>query len=152
MKNVMIRIIGRHISAGSSGDDRIEFMTEGKAYLRSGSIFLVYEEGAASEMPYSRTTMKIDPAGKIRMKRFGKSSMSDSVMEFEKGKRHSSSYSTPYGPLEIEILTNKLVNEIDPDTLTGSLLIDYEMVLKGLAENRTLLNMEVFEAGGSKLN
>lgn len=147
MKNLMLRILGRHIGADSSDDDRMEFVTECTAARRNGNIYIIYDEGGMSDLPETRTTMRIDSGGGVRMKRAGKDGANNTVMEFEKGRRFSSLYHTPFGPLEMEVLTNRIVCEIDPDRLTGSLFIDYDIALRGLSETRTLLNMELYEPG-----
>jgi hypothetical protein len=43
----------------------------------------------------------------------------------------------------MEVLTNKIVNDLKPDEGKGNLFIDYEISLKGLSESRSLLNIEV---------
>lgn len=149
MKNLMLRILGRHVSADSTGDERMEFVTESMVSEKNGSIYVVYEEGGMSDLPEMRTTVRIGRDGGVRMKRFGKNGSSDTIMEFETGKRFSSLYQTPYGPLEMEVLTNRIVNDIDPESLTGTLFIDYDIALRGLSETRTLLNMELYETGSS---
>ena len=146
MKNLMLRILGRHIGADSDDDDRMEFVTESMASLRNGTIYVIYDEGGLSDLPEVRTTMRIDRSGSVRMKRSGKDGANSTVMEFEKGRRFHSLYHTPYGPLEMEVLTNRIVNDIDPDSLTGTLFIDYDIALRGLSETRTLLNMELYES------
>lgn len=147
MKNLMLRILGRHIGADSSDDDRMEFVTECTAARQNGNIYIIYDEGSMSDLPDIRTTVRIDSSGGVRMKRAGKDGAANTIMEFEKGRRFSSLYHTPYGPLEMEVLTNRIVCEIDQDRLTGSLFIDYDIALRGLSETRTLLNMELYEPG-----
>ena len=66
-------------------------------------------------------------------------------MDFQKGKRFNSIYDTPFGAFEMEVLTNKIINDIEPENCTGNLFIDYEISLKGLSESRSLLNIEVME-------
>lgn len=145
MKNIMLRIVGRHIGRDSSEDDRIEFVTECRAYEKNGSVYVLYDENEFSDMPGNRASLKIGRRGEIRLKRYGTEKQAGNVMEFSKGKRFSSIYNTPYGPVEMEILTNRIVNEVNPDSLTGHLMIDYDIALRGLAESRTLLDVELYE-------
>ena len=70
-------------------------------------------------------------------------------MEFHQGKRFNSLYETPYGAFKMEILTNNIVNDLEPEEITGNLFIDYEIALKGLSETRSLLNIEVTDSGRS---
>ena len=143
MKDIMIKLTGRQLNKDQNDSDLIEFITEGKAYSKRNAIYLSYEEGELSAQEKVRTTVRIGHDGQIRMKRFGHGVMLDTVMEFQKGKRFHSLYQTPYGPFEMEILTNQIINSIQPD-LTGSLYIDYDISLKGLSETRNMLNIELY--------
>ena len=147
MKDIMLRIIGRQIDRNDEvADETIEFMTEGKAYRKGESTYIVYEESEMSGMEGAKTTLRIDRDGSVRMKRFGSGVMLDTVMEFHQGKRFNSLYETPFGVFEMEVLTNSVVNDLEPENITGNLFIDYEIALKGLSETRSLLNIEVSEA------
>ena len=46
-------------------------MTEGKAYRKGESTYIVYEESEMSGMEGVKTTLRIDRDGSVRMKRFG---------------------------------------------------------------------------------
>ena len=76
------------------------------------------------------------------MKRVGKNVGIDTEIEFEKGKRYTGYYDTPYGTIEMEVLTNHIENNLRSDG-TGSLDIDYHISLKGLLEGRNKLNIEL---------
>lgn len=146
MKDIMLRIIGKQINRNNQvqDEDSVEFMTEGKFYRKNGSTYIVYEESEMSGIQGVKTTLRIDDAsGDVRMKRFGSGVIMDTVMEFRKGKRFNSLYETPFGAVPMEILTNKIVNDLEPEEAKGRLFIDYEISLKGLSETRSLLNIEV---------
>jgi len=145
MKDIMLKITGRQINRKDEiEEDSVEFMTEGKLYKKNGSTFIVYEESEVSGLEGVKTTLRIDDrSGAVRMKRFGKGVMMDTVMEFSKGQRFSSLYDTPIGAIPMELLTNSIVNQLDTEKGKGRLFIDYEISLKGLAEMRSLLNIEV---------
>ena len=146
MKDIMLRIIGKQINRNNQvqDEDSVEFMTEGKFYRKNGSTYIVYEESEMSGIQGVKTTLRIDDAsGDVRMKRFGSGVIMDTVMEFSKGKRFNSLYETPFGAVPMEILTNKIVNDLEPEEAKGRLFIDYEISLKGLSETRSLLNIEV---------
>lgn len=147
MKDIMLRIIGRQIDRNDEvADEAIEFMTEGKAYRKGEATYIVYEESEMSGMKGVKTALRIDKDGSVRMKRFGSSVMLDTVMEFHQGKRFNSLYETPFGVFEMEVLTNSVVNDLEPEKITGNLFIDYEIALKGLSETRSLLNIEITDA------
>ncbi len=146
MKNIMIRIIGRHSDTDGSSE-LVEFVTEGAIYDRNRSLYIIYEEGEMSGLPNVKTTVKISGDGSIIMKRNGTETDPGTRMHFNKGKRYEGLYNTPYGPFQMEILTNRIVDSIDREELTGSLLVDYDISLKGLSESRTQLYMELYESG-----
>lgn len=148
MKDIMLRIIGRQITDDDEvSQDTVEFMTEGKLYMKGDNTYLIYEESEMSGMEGVTTSLRINKNGEVRMKRFGNDVMMDTIMEFAQGKRFQSLYETPYGSFEMEVLTNKIINNLEPENAKGNLFIDYEVALKGLSEARSLLNIEVTDVG-----
>ncbi len=146
MKDIMLKIVGRQVDRyDEAAGEAVEFMTEGKAYQKGDATYIVYEESEMSGMVGVKTALRIGGDGSVRMKRFGNGVMLDTVMEFHQGERFNSIYETPYGAFRMEVLTNKIVNELEPEKFTGNLFIDYDIALKGLSETRTLLNIEVTE-------
>ncbi len=141
MKDIMLRIIGRQISADAANEDQIEFITEGKIFEKNQATYLVYEESEVSGMPGCKTSLKLK-GDTIKMKRFGDSVALDTVIEFQKGCRYEGFYDTPFGAIEMEVLTNDLVNNLTPDG-KGSIDIDYHVSLKGLSEGRSKLNIQI---------
>ena len=79
-------------------------MTEGKLYKRNGSYYLLYDESEISGMEGCKTSLKYNE-NFLRMKRTGEVEGAYTVIEFNKGKRFSSIYQTPYGPIEMEVMT-----------------------------------------------
>lgn len=122
-------------------EDQIEFVTEGKIYERNQALYLVYDESEVSGMPGCKTSLKLK-GDTVRMKRFGESVILDTVIEFEKGRRYEGFYDTPFGAIEMEVLTNDLVNNMSPEG-KGSIDIDYHISLKGLSEGRSKLNIQI---------
>ena len=146
MKDIMIRLTGRHLGTDAADGDQIEFITSGKVYKKGDATYISYYEGEMSGSEKVRTILRISGDREILMKRFGSQRlMMDTVMEFQKGRRFNSLYPTPFGPLKMEILTNQIVNSIQPEDGTGSLYIDYDIALKGIAETRNMLNIELYE-------
>ena len=66
-------------------------------------------------------------------------------MEFESGKRFTSTYETPYGEMDMEILTDRVENNIDENG-TGNVEVDYHVSLEGELEGRNELRIEVTES------
>jgi uncharacterized beta-barrel protein YwiB (DUF1934 family) len=106
----------------------IDFMTEGKLYVKGDSTYLVYEETELSGFPNHKTTLKIG-RDTVQMKRFGEN---NSTMHFEKGLRETSDYETPYGLFKLEILTHKV--DINLGENEGSVEVEYAISIQGLHE------------------
>lgn len=140
MKDIMLKIIGKQIYEDFE-EDQIEFITEGKLYQKGESLYLIYEESEFSGMPGCRTSLKLT-GNKVRMKRLGADAIGDTAIEFEKGKRYTGLYDTPFGAVEMEVLTNNVERNLDSEG-KGTIDIDYHISLKGLAESRSKLNIEV---------
>lgn len=141
MKDIMLKIIGKQVTSDSE-EEQLEFVTEGKYYEKGGSVYLLYDESEFSGMEGCTTSLEIT-GDNIKMKRFGDSIGLDTEIEFEKGKRFKGYYDTPYGSVEMEVLTNDVVNKIEKAEGKGSLNIDYQISLKGLSEGRSILDIQI---------
>lgn len=137
MKEVMIRIKGKQVTR-EAGEDEMEFVTEGKLYHRNGTYYLLYEESELSGVPGCQTRLRLRD-GEIQMKRFGEGAGEGEIL-FEKGKRYQGFYETPFGPIPIEVLTNRVESSISEEG-AGNIDIDYDISLKGLLEGRNILNI-----------
>lgn len=146
MKNIMLKIVGSQITHQSGLDaeeDVLEFVTEGQLYEKGDALYLLYKESELSGFQGCTTTLKIT-GDKVRMKRFGEILPIDTVIEFEEGKRFEGYYDTPFGTIEMEVLTNTIDNRLlDDQQGKGSLAIDYHVSLRGLTEGRNKLNIQV---------
>lgn len=140
MKDIMLRIIGKSF-VGETEEEQMEFVTEGKFYEKGDSLYIVYDESEFSGMIGCKTSLRL-LGGSVRMKRVGCEIPQSTVMEFEKGKRYEGFYETPFGPFEMEILTNEVQNTVSKEG-KGFIDIDYHISLKGLSEGRSRLNIEI---------
>lgn len=147
MKDIMLKITGRQYN-GDKPLDKMEFVTEGKMYERNGATYLVYDESEFSGFPGCKTSLKLQ-GSRVRMKRIGEDLGDGTVMEFESGKRFRSSYETPYGEMDMEILTDRVENNIDENG-NGNVDIDYHVSLEGELEGRNELRIEVSESKPSE--
>ena len=141
MKDIMLKIIGKQVTSDSE-EEQLEFVTEGKYYVKDDSVYLLYDESEFSGMEGCTTSLEIT-GDNIKMKRFGESIGLDTEIEFEKGKRFKGYYDTPFGSVEMEVLTNDVVNKIEKAEGKGSLNIDYHISLRGLSEGRSILDIEI---------
>ena len=137
----MLKIIGKQFVTGLE-EEQLEFVTEGKYYEKGDSVYLVYDESEFSGMEGCTTSLEIT-GDKIKMQRFGEMIGMDTEIEFEKGKRFKGLYETPYGSVEMEVLTNEIVNNIEKTNGSGSLNIDYHISLRGLTEGRNKLDIQI---------
>lgn len=140
MKDITLKITGRQM-AGEEVEDRMEFVTEGRLYEKGESTYLVYDESEFSGFPGCKTTLKLT-GNTIKMRRLGNGVGYSSEMIFEKGKRFQSNYYTPYGPMEMEVLTREVTAELSEEGF-GSINIDYHVSLNGMKEGRNVLKIEV---------
>ncbi|MCI7145448.1 MAG: DUF1934 domain-containing protein [Clostridiales bacterium] len=144
MKDVMLRITGLQ-SSEQTGDDNMEFITEARLYERNGALYLIYDESGLSGVPGCRTRLRMR-GPEVQLKRFGDSVGDGSEILFEKGKRFSGRYETPFGAIEMEVLTNDLKSRVSPEG-HGSIDIDYDICLKGLLEGRNRISISFAESG-----
>ena len=142
MKDIFLRIIGNQIH-GLEGEteDGMEFITEGRFGKRGDALYLIYEESELSGVEGYTTSLKVI-GDKVRMKRYGDEGGLQTAIEFEKGRKFTGWYETPFGTVAIEVLTNDVDNRLEPDG-AGTLGIDCSVSLKGLTESRNLLRFEI---------
>ena len=141
MKDIMLKIVGKQVTIDTE-EEQLEFVTEGKYYVKDDSVYLLYDESEFSGMEGCTTSLKIT-GDHIKMQRYGDSIGLDTEIVFEKGKRFKGFYDTPYGSVEMEVLTNDVVNRIKKDEGRGTLNIDYHISLRGLSEGRSILDIEI---------
>jgi len=140
MKDIMLKIIGKQLYSEME-EVQLEFITEGQIYESGKSLYLEYEESEFSGMPGCKTKLEFKE-NEIKMSRLGDGIGIDTEIEFRKGKRYKGYYETPFGAVEMEVLTNEIENSLSADG-SGSVNIDYDICLKGLSEGRNKLNIEV---------
>lgn len=116
-------------------EDSIEVVTPGSFYKKDNDYYAVYEETEISGMEGTTTTLKIGE-NNFSLIRMGSTT---TKMEFEKDKEKISMYSTPYGTLEINILTKEL--KINVDDTGGEVFINYDMGISG--EDTQHINLDI---------
>ncbi len=143
MTDIMLKIVGKQILGEDLEDEeQLEFVTEGKYYEEDGIVTLSYDESGFTGMEGCTTSLIIKD-DEILMKRCGEAVPMDTEIRFEKGKRYSGLYGTPFGAVEMEVLTNDVINNISKNEPKGSVDIDYHISLKGLSEGRSKLNIKI---------
>ena len=137
MKEVMVKITTNQVNEQGE-EDIMEFVTEAKLYKRGEAVYLIYEETELSGIPGCRTRLKCTP-DEVQMKRYGEGAGIGNEIRFERGRRYSGLYDTPFGAIELEVLTNRLENNLTEGG--GNLDIDYSISLKGLMEGHNQLSI-----------
>lgn len=140
MRDITLKIVGKQCFEDKE-EDQMEFITDGRLYVRDGSVYMVYDESEVSGMVGCKTTLKIK-GDSVKMRRIGQIGF-NTELYFEKGKRFNSTYNTPYGPMDVEVLTSRVDNNLDMEELRGNIDIEYNVSLQGLAEGRNRLTIDV---------
>lgn len=133
----IIKMIGQE-------DQNMELMTEGKFYIKEGQYYFMYEESELSGMEGTRTLLKLGQ-DKVTMRRYGQN---DSELTFEAGIRYDALYKTPYGHFDMEVVASKVDYQVDEEGNANIELI-YEISIKGLGENKTVMKINSKAAGAN---
>ena len=140
MKDITLKITGKQCYDDVE-EDQMEFVTEGRLYEKNGFCYLIYDESEISGLEGLKTTLRFDDKS-LKMKRIG-SAGPGTELYFEEGKRFSSVYETPMGPMEIEVLTRSVKNLLDKESAKGQIDIEYDVSLGGMAEGKNKLIIDV---------
>ena len=140
MKDITLKITGKQCFSDKE-EEQIEFVTDGQIYNRNGALYVVYDESELSGMVGSKTSLKVS-GETVKMKRIGDAGYGTELY-FETGKRFNSTYDTPYGEIMVEILTNKVKNQLSPEELKGTIDIEYALALDGITEGKNKLTINV---------
>jgi uncharacterized beta-barrel protein YwiB (DUF1934 family) len=143
MKEITLKITGKQLFGDNdeTQEEQVEFVTEGKIRSQGDTLILSYEESELSGMPGCVTQMSVT-GDVVRMTRTGEGLAEGTEILFEKGKRYSGTFDTPYGPVKMEVLTTQVENKLTKDQ-KGRLAIDYDISLAGLSEGRNRLELEI---------
>jgi len=146
MKDITLKIVGNQLHGlerGRDDEETMEFITEGRFIKKGNAMYLIYDESELSGVEGCTTSLKISD-GKVNMRRYGTDIGFESAIEFEKGKRWGGYYDTPFGPIQLEVLTNEIENQLKEEG-AGSLWIDCSISLKGLRDSRNRLHFEIIQ-------
>lgn len=140
MKDITLRITGKQ-KYEMGEEDQMEFVTDGKLFIRNESAYIIYDESEVSGMEGCKTTIRLKGQS-VRLKRIGDAGIR-SELYFEIGRRISGTYKTPYGSMGIEVLTDSVNNAFDMEKGEGSIDVEYQVSVDGLAEGRNRITIEV---------
>ena len=103
-KDVLITVKG--VQQGEAGEmSSSETVVQGEYYFRSGSHYIFYEETAEDSGEKIKSSLKLKE-NTLELTRKG---AVDSRMIFETGKRHAAEYATPFGILQMETDTSRIL-------------------------------------------
>ncbi|NLM73505.1 MAG: DUF1934 domain-containing protein [Clostridiaceae bacterium] len=137
-KKVLITVNSLMDSADGSSD-KISFVTEGKLIKENSEYVLSYEESKITGLEGTTTTMRI---GKDSVTLIRHGSI-DTLMLFEVGKTHLSSYDTPYGNIMIGVTAKHL--HIDINDCGGNIAVEYILEYNRSFGGRNKLNVTISE-------
>lgn len=140
-KDITIKIVGRRYAEGEV-EDEMEFISDARMYERAGARYLLYDESEFSGFPGCKTRLKLTD-GSIRMKRIGGEEAGFShELVLEKGKRFFTIYETPYGSIDMEVLTTDISMDLDSEGY-GRVRLGYDVSFEGVEEGRNEIELEI---------
>jgi len=143
MKDITIKIVGRRYAEGEL-EDEMEFISDAKMYERAGARYLLYEESEFSGFPGCKTRLKLTDDS-IKMKRYGEEAAGyGTELVFEKGKRFTSIYETPFGAFDMEVLTTDISTSLTPEGY-GNIVLGYDVSFEGVGEGRNEIKIEIMQ-------
>lgn len=136
MIEVIVTVKGTQRDAQGEQSE-LALMTTGRCYEKNGTIYILYEDSEVSGMEGTRTMLKVYPNHVVLVRR----GAVEQSQEFILGERRRSPYKTPYGTLQLEIVTTKLTNALE--ALTGEITIEYEVAVNGQWQSANTLSVSV---------
>ena len=131
------------IDEEEEGDGPIELFSEGELYVTDERVIIAYDESELTGMEGSSTQVRFERSnpGLVSMLRNG---TVNTILVFEKGKRHICTYQTMYMPFEICVFTKEVRNTLLEN---GKIELDYIVEIRGAQAERTQFTIEIFEEG-----
>ena len=121
-------------------DDTSELITEGTVTVKtSGSVIIKYAESELTGMEGCETKIMFNgfkPKFVVMMRE----GMVNTSLSFEEGKRHTTSYNTPYMPFRLCVNTLRVDNTFADN---GEIVIEYLLEIRGLSTERNILKIKV---------
>ncbi|MDF2950225.1 MAG: calycin [Sedimentibacter sp.] len=139
MENIKVKITTIQIIDDAGNEDIIELVTEAVKSATDDCTIISYDESDISESEGTKTKLKIYK-NKMIMTKVGNLS---SRMEFEKNKKYSNLYSTPYGTFDLNFNTVIYENNLNEDG-KGTVYIEYRVTLGGAEENYNKLQIDIY--------
>ena len=116
-KEVFIRIVCLQTAIGDveeNDNEPIEAVYTGTYYNKNGKHYLFYEETAEGVPGVTKAQIRWQKDGVLEVIKKG---ISNSHMVFEKNQRHTCDYQTPFGNLNLGILTKRMSSKEQEEKL-----------------------------------
>lgn len=119
----------------------IEMFSEGELYITDERVIIAYDESELTGMEGSHTQVRFERSCPqlVTMMRSGSV---NTILVFEKGKRHICIYQTEFMPFEICVFTKEVRNTLLEN---GRIELDYIVEIRGAQAERTQFTIEIFE-------
>ena len=101
-KDVIIRVRGLQAVNEDGSEEPIEIIVPGQYYRKNGNHYFRYEEIFEDFSEPTANYIKITPGGTMEVRKTG---VVNTNMVFEKGRKNLTSYTTPFGTLQMAITT-----------------------------------------------
>ena len=126
--------------APSAENNSFSLVSEGLLYFEGTRLCISYEESADEGVEGCATVISFDVGSPecVTVERRGPLS---SVFVISRGERLFSTYSTPFGVIDMCVFGKKVENLLTEEG--GSLVLDYGVELKGLTAQRTRMEVKV---------
>ena len=140
-KNVILFVRGEQ--QFDQGEPEVtELMTEGAMTLEEdGEITLTYQETELTGMEGTTTRFSIRDDTVV----LARTGMVNSQLVFQRGKRNSSLYETPWGTMQVDVFTNRLVYQLD--SRGGVLEIKFSISVDHQVTGENQFKIRVRESG-----
>ncbi len=140
-KNVILFVCGEQ--QFEQGEPEVtELMTEGVMTLaEDGEITLTYQETELTGMEGTTTAFSIRD-DTVALTRTG---LINSQLVFQRGRRNSSLYETPWGTMQVDVFTNRLVYQLD--SRGGVLEIKFSISVDHQVTGENQFKIRVRESG-----
>lgn len=137
-------ILDEYFDRQENGDktDRFVFTTEAEMEVMPGQITLTYDEADGSSLGKTRNVIRFNRADphSLTIQRAGDLM---NTLICEKGRRHTSAYTSPMLPMPLEACTYTHRCDVDLDEEGGVVFLDYMIEIRGADVQRTTMRIDV---------
>lgn len=145
-KDVLVCISGLHMAVNtmeSMDDEPIEIVSAGTYYFKDGKHYIFMEEVAEGVPGVTKTQIRVNGKESLEVMKRGVSNMH---MIFEKNKNNRCVYQTPFGQLNLGILTSQIIIRETEDNINIRAEYAMDVNYEPLADCTIRINIKPREA------